>query len=661
MQRLSIDTNERDFVLLEELHRSSGGSVFKARHRPTGNVVVIKERTTAELGGKGREAMRHELKLYEKLPPHKNVIGLLGAFWRGGSQAAGMSYGGGVDAGSKLAMVFEYADQGDLHRFLEGQRASGKYLSERQALSLFRQIAAGVQHLHANGVVHRDIKTLNIVLRDGVPKLCDLGISRFRSSETVLMNSFAGTPAYLSPEMVATQPYTEKTDVWALGVVLYELLALQLPFPGKSLVEISQRISQGAFAALPAHVSRETSRLVASALSLDPAARPMVVEMQQDAEATIRAITQRREAEKLARAARAADALARLVLRRLRWPPAHGRAGARLALVHSVERARRAARGAAARARGEAHRRERGRVVAAQPPIHRRLLGRRLRRLRRERRARDAARRRCLAERREPPVERARGAGVRARRADCEDARRRDGAAAGRRPAQRPFRPRAAALRRALAPRRGAQVRRAAHAAAHRRRAPPALHRGLGALDAPRPARRAAHGAAHLRRPCRREPQGRRARHPQLPGGGVGRGRLGAAPEVRHHLGLAQVAPGRTVRRHPTRHSTCGNSAQRPRTRGAAMYVFGCTRCVECYSRFRYQYIHSHTVSAQALCSMQSARDDTGGTATVLGQCDPIADGPASPIVADAGQPPPCSVLACGLQAWRRGPRDCSR
>jgi serine/threonine protein kinase len=55
-----------------------------------------------------------------------------------------------------------------------------------------------------------------------VPKICDLGISRFRSDETVFMRSFCGTPAYLSPEMVATQPYTEKTDVWALGVLLVE-------------------------------------------------------------------------------------------------------------------------------------------------------------------------------------------------------------------------------------------------------------------------------------------------------------------------------------------------------------------------------------------------------------------------------------------------------
>ena len=87
-QKLGIDSCDRDFVLLEELHRSAGGSVYRAKHKSSGTEVVIKERISAELGGKGRDAMRHELKLYERLPPHPNVIGLLGAFWRGGDAAS---------------------------------------------------------------------------------------------------------------------------------------------------------------------------------------------------------------------------------------------------------------------------------------------------------------------------------------------------------------------------------------------------------------------------------------------------------------------------------------------------------------------------------------------------------------------------------------------
>ena len=99
MQKLGIDCCERDFVLLEELHRSAGGSVYRAKHKASGTEVVIKERTSAELGGKGRDAMRHELKLYERLPPHPNVIGLLGAFWRGGDAASSSA---GYGAGSAM-------------------------------------------------------------------------------------------------------------------------------------------------------------------------------------------------------------------------------------------------------------------------------------------------------------------------------------------------------------------------------------------------------------------------------------------------------------------------------------------------------------------------------------------------------------------------------
>ena len=122
--------------------------------------------------------------------------------------------------------------------------------------------------------------------------------------------SFCGTPAYLSPEMVATQPYTEKTDVWALGVLLYELLALQLPFPGRNLVEISNKISAGTFAPLPTHVSAETRELVAAALQLDAKRRPSVAELQERADAQIRAITARREREKAEKEKAAAAAAA---------------------------------------------------------------------------------------------------------------------------------------------------------------------------------------------------------------------------------------------------------------------------------------------------------------------------------------------------------------
>ena len=161
---MPTEVEASDFQKVEELHRSAGGTVWLAKQRSTGQRVVIKERHAAELG-RGKE-ISHELELYEKLPKHPNLVRYFGSFWRGSSV---------------LSMVFEYASGGDLHGALQQQRNSGRYLSERQVLQWFVPIAAGVQHLHANGVVHRDLKSLNVVLHDGRPKICDLGISRERS------------------------------------------------------------------------------------------------------------------------------------------------------------------------------------------------------------------------------------------------------------------------------------------------------------------------------------------------------------------------------------------------------------------------------------------------------------------------------------------------
>ena len=96
--------------------------------------------------------------------------------------------------------------------------------------------------------VHRDLKPLNFFLfPDGGVKIGDLGVSRQMSEQTLVLNSFYGSPLYLSPEIVQGQPYGMATDIWSLGVVLYELLALQPPFNGRSLNAVTQAVVSGEY------------------------------------------------------------------------------------------------------------------------------------------------------------------------------------------------------------------------------------------------------------------------------------------------------------------------------------------------------------------------------------------------------------------------------
>ena len=286
-----------DFTIAAELYRSTAGGVYRAKHRPSGRTVVLKERLLAAGGGDGG----NEVKLFERLPSHPNIVEYLGCF---------------ETPPDRLHLVFAWASQGDLQALLRQQRAAGRYLSERQVLQWFVPIAEGVLHLHRHGIVHRDIKSLNILVDNGVPKLCDLGVSRHRSQQTIEMKSFCGTPAYLSPEMAAAQPYTEKTDVWGLGVVLYELLALRLPFSGANLMEISAQIAKGKFAPLPPHVGAPLTSLVRGMLALDASARPAVADVLARASAAhaelleIRAARQRAKEEEERRRDGAAAAAA---------------------------------------------------------------------------------------------------------------------------------------------------------------------------------------------------------------------------------------------------------------------------------------------------------------------------------------------------------------
>jgi serine/threonine protein kinase len=109
--------------------------------------------------------------------------------------------------------------------------------------SIGAQIADALAYAHGRGIVHRDVKPANIILvRDRLPKLTDFGVARLPNAASTLGGTIVGSPKYMSPEQVSTQPVDGRSDVFSLGVVLYELLTGESPFAGADLHAVMRRV-----------------------------------------------------------------------------------------------------------------------------------------------------------------------------------------------------------------------------------------------------------------------------------------------------------------------------------------------------------------------------------------------------------------------------------
>src|ERR671931_769138 len=137
-------------------------------------------------------------------------------------------------------IVFEYIDGENLKELVVRK---GR-LDVREALEIALEVAHGLAFAHANGLVHRDVKPQNVLLNgDGRAKVTDFGIARSRDFEQGMTQTgtVVGTSNYIAPEQASGQPVGAQTDVYSLGVVLYELLAGDVPFPGENFVSVAMK------------------------------------------------------------------------------------------------------------------------------------------------------------------------------------------------------------------------------------------------------------------------------------------------------------------------------------------------------------------------------------------------------------------------------------
>lgn len=156
-----------------------------------------------------------------------------------------------------MMIVMEYAAGGSLHDLLQLRANEGIYLDEEEEIAfLFSQIILPMHHMHSRKILHRDLKAHNIFLSrsKNLVKIGDFGISKILNSKSKA-STVVGTPNYLSPELCQGLAYNQKSDIWSLGCILYEMCCLKPAFHAPTLPSLILKIMKGSYSPIPVHYS----------------------------------------------------------------------------------------------------------------------------------------------------------------------------------------------------------------------------------------------------------------------------------------------------------------------------------------------------------------------------------------------------------------------
>ena len=158
-------------------------------------------------------------------------------------------------------------------KMISNHKKRSTRFTEKELWFFFIQIVRGMKALHDLKILHRDIKCANIFLtKEGTIKLGDLNVSKV--AKKGLLHTQTGTPYYASPEVWKDRPYDNRSDIWSLGCVLYEMIMLNPPFRAANMNGLYQKVMRGLYDPIPSMYSKDLQQMVRNCLQVQPTNRP---------------------------------------------------------------------------------------------------------------------------------------------------------------------------------------------------------------------------------------------------------------------------------------------------------------------------------------------------------------------------------------------------
>ena len=252
-----------NFELISKLGEGSYSTVYKVRRKADLKMYALKKVKLKNLSEKEKQNALNEIRILASIKSD-HIITYKEAF---------------IEEKEKiLCLVTEFANKGDLFQKITYFKQMQKSFEEKDIWNIFIQILQGLKCLHDHNILHRDLKSANIFLfNNNLAKIGDLNVSKV--TKNGIGHTQTGTPYYASPEVWNDESYTNKSDIWSLGCVLYEMICLTPPFKAESMDGLYHKIIKGKYNKIPEKYSKELNEILKLLFNVNPKERPSCDEL----------------------------------------------------------------------------------------------------------------------------------------------------------------------------------------------------------------------------------------------------------------------------------------------------------------------------------------------------------------------------------------------